>query len=360
VISIVYYDNRNTSECGFADTYLAHSWDGGFTFTRRVISTAQSARFSPNFDVRFGDYIGIDSWGGHTVPIWTDERAPNYDMDIYTTLVDTLPRETFSGVQLTAHKGWNMLSLPALLPPILSKTAYPAATSGLFIYDGGYVSEDTIGIGPGYWLRFNNDQPLMMIGDTTLNDSIQVVDGWNMIGSITQPVPVSTINSDPPGIVTSRFFGYSTGYTHADTIEPGRGYWVKVNQVGTLILSSAPSLSASNRIRIGLDDASPPDPPQDGRPVFSGSPQVLQLDQNFPNPFNPTTIIRYRLPLESRVTLRVFNVLGQEVAKVIDAELQSAGNKQVQFNAGRLASGVYVYSVTAGSFSERKKMVLIR
>jgi hypothetical protein len=83
------------------------------------------------------------------------------------------------------------------------------------------------------------------------------------------------------------------------------------------------------------------------------------LAQNYPNPFNPTTDIRYQLPAPGKVTLTVFNVLGQEVAKLID-EPQAPGSYQVSWNAGNLPSGVYFYRLAANGFQDIRQMMLVK
>ncbi len=89
------------------------------------------------------------------------------------------------------------------------------------------------------------------------------------------------------------------------------------------------------------------------------APHVFALEQNYPNPFNPSTEIRYSLPAAGRVVLTVHNVLGEHVATLIDRE-QSAGVHAVSFDAARLSSGIYFYTVRAGSFSQTRKMTLLR
>ncbi|MFA7420911.1 MAG: T9SS type A sorting domain-containing protein [Melioribacteraceae bacterium] len=88
-------------------------------------------------------------------------------------------------------------------------------------------------------------------------------------------------------------------------------------------------------------------------------PTKFELSQNYPNPFNPTTVLQYSLPKEGNVSLKVYNVIGQEVATLVNAH-QKIGNYKVNFNAEHLASGIYFYRIQAGSFSEVKKMLLIK
>lgn len=90
-----------------------------------------------------------------------------------------------------------------------------------------------------------------------------------------------------------------------------------------------------------------------------GTPDKFELLQNYPNPFNPTTSIKYTLPAKSKVELRIYNILGKEVANLVN-EMQDAGSYEVSFNASGLSSGVYFYELNAGSFNSKKKMVLIK
>jgi len=91
----------------------------------------------------------------------------------------------------------------------------------------------------------------------------------------------------------------------------------------------------------------------------AGKPAKFSVDQNFPNPFNPTTEIRYEIGSQSMVTLKVYNIMGQEVATLVN-EIQNQGNHSVTFDASKLASGVYLYKLQSGSFVETKKMTLMK
>ena len=85
----------------------------------------------------------------------------------------------------------------------------------------------------------------------------------------------------------------------------------------------------------------------------------FKLDQNYPNPFNPSTIISYSVAKKSNVLLSVYNILGEQVATLVN-DIKEAGSYQVQFNASNLTSGVYIVKMTAGSFTETMKMNLLK
>jgi hypothetical protein len=92
-------------------------------------------------------------------------------------------------------------------------------------------------------------------------------------------------------------------------------------------------------------------------------PSAFKLEQNYPNPFNPSTIISYQLPVNSNVELKVFDLLGKEVATLVD-EYKPAGEYEVEFNASsgirNLVSGIYFYQLKVGSFIQTQKMILLK
>lgn len=93
--------------------------------------------------------------------------------------------------------------------------------------------------------------------------------------------------------------------------------------------------------------------------VDLSTPIKFDLAQNYPNPFNPATSIKYSLAAKSKVELRIYNILGKEVAALVN-NFQEAGNYEVQFDAKNLSSGVYFYELKAGNFTAKKKMMLIK
>ena len=85
----------------------------------------------------------------------------------------------------------------------------------------------------------------------------------------------------------------------------------------------------------------------------------FSLEQNYPNPFNPTTTIKYSLHSTSSVQLKVYNVLGNEIATIVNEELP-AGDYSLNYDASNLPSGIYFYTLTTNDFSKTKKMTLVK
>lgn len=234
--------------------------------------------------------------------------------------------------------------------------------------------------GVGYWQKLSTPT-LRFVGFSITDDTIQVKTGWNIVGSISSPFAVNEIQSLPGGITISNVFGYNgTNYFTTDTIYPGRGYWVKVNEDASLILPALEEISFQREILsvnsqmasrvniVGIDELPPPLPisPREYSHSVQKIPNEFALEQNYPNSFNPRTTIQYDLPSKSRIVLKIYNLLGVVVATLVE-EIQEAGYQSVEWDAANIASGVYFYHIDAVSleeegisFSQVKKMVVIR
>ncbi len=276
------------------------------------------------------------------------------------------PPEPFG---FAVRTGWDMVSTP-MIPQDDSVTAlFPGAVSNAFDYGApGYEISGTMTPGVGYWLRFSSAGPVSVTGWMLSTDTVAVRAGWNLIGSVSSPIHVSSITSIPPGMVTGAVFGYSGSYFPADSIFPGNAYWVKVSGDGSLVLSSSGPVSPAARIRIVPTSELPPPPPEAGNSasLISRAPRQYTLEQNYPNPFNPATTIGYQLPASSRVTLQIYNLLGQVVATLANG-IEDAGFKQVVWDASPVASGIYYYQLEATTiadpgrtFRSVRKMLLVR
>jgi hypothetical protein len=107
----------------------------------------------------------------------------------------------------------------------------------------------------------------------------------------------------------------------------------------------------------------------DGRVLYSYSPtdveelpgeiKTYSLSNNYPNPFNPSTTIKYQIPKSGLVTLKVYNVLGKEITTLVNEE-KSVGSYEITFDASGLSSGIYFYKLSADNFQQTKKMILLK
>jgi hypothetical protein len=88
-------------------------------------------------------------------------------------------------------------------------------------------------------------------------------------------------------------------------------------------------------------------------------PTEFALYQNYPNPFNPSTLIKYDVPEQSFVSIKVYDLLGEELSTLVN-EKKSAGSYNVNFDAGLLSSGFYIYTIKAGDFTSTRKMMLVK
>ncbi|HEX2984875.1 MAG TPA: T9SS type A sorting domain-containing protein, partial [Ignavibacteriales bacterium] len=358
--------------------------------------------------------------------------------------------------KLGLKKGWNIVSMPVKTEDMTPSSLFSESkASDVFEYNNGYVSASVMEVGRGYWVNMNEETELTLMGEKS-NDSIEVKQGWNLIG-FSDNVNASKVVSEPAGIITSDLYNFSNGYMLADSVKCGKGYWVKVSQDGKLLLGNTAAKATAIPKKTVIDDTwgvisisdadnnstnlylaegsqfdgdqyeLPPVPPAgifdarfsggkmiseagktndihlsgmtypikikvtgininisdkfDGQIVksalssgqeisisspletleISGEviPLSYELKQNYPNPFNPTTRIAFTLPNPGNVKITVYNSLGQQVSELLNEQL-GAGSHNVEFNAAGMASGVYFYKIESGSFSNIKKMMLLK
>ena len=146
--------------------------------------------------------------------------------------------------------------------------------------------------------------------------------------------------------------------THAIPLPAYKEYWYLTQEGALLVVNGAASEPDTGIVQIKsivlfLEESLLT------IPETSQTPLNCSLNQNYPNPFNPITNIEYRIPNSEVVTLKIYNLIGQEVATLV-SENQNAGNHSYQFDGKNLASGIYYYQLVAGDFMEVKKMILLR
>jgi len=134
---------------------------------------------------------------------------------------------------------------------------------------------------------------------------------------------------------------------------PNGGGTVVLNQAGIYYYVCVPHASFGMKGTITVNSVT------DVKTINETIPDNFILMQNYPNPFNPATTISFSLPSKSFVSLKVFDALGREVATLVNEEL-SAGNHSRQWNGENMSSGIYFYRLQAGSFTETKKLILLK
>jgi hypothetical protein len=186
--------------------------------------------------------------------------------------------------------------------------------------------------------------------------------GWNNLGSTPrQPSAVALVdafnatNPDARPTLASEAATAGTSYSSTQLSKP---FFTQVGYRGAF----DPAAARSAQWDAGWTNYNP----NNYNPLTSvkGSsslsvPAAYSLEQNYPNPFNPSTTISYVLPAAGNVSLKVYNVIGQEVATLVD-EFRTAGSYEARFDASRLSSGVYFYALKAGEYSNVKKMMMLK
>jgi hypothetical protein len=175
--------------------------------------------------------------------------------------------------------------------------------------------------------------------------STMVHGATNGVGAVLEATPQSTYKE----FVVNMY--YSTGDTTGDTPDSA---WISIvigySATGTTHVGSTFWI---DDLIFGAAVAT------DVKGFGNGVPDAFALNQNYPNPFNPSTKIQFEIPEARFVTLKVYNLLGQEVASLINDRLE-AGRYRAEFDARNLPSGTYIYRLQAGTFTETKKMLLLR
>jgi len=270
---------------------------------------------------------------------------------------------------INVSNGWNMLSVPVSPVNPLVDSLFPGRISNLFAFTpSGYAATATATHGPGYWLNYGSGGSVQVSGYALPEDTFTVNAGWNMVGSITDPVPVSQITSVPGGMIASNFFAYSAGYQAADTITPGKAYWVKMAQAGSLILSSSDGARPEARISIVPAGEVPPPPPTVSGNLLSfpatvrgsaASALLYPVRTTDLDPASGMVTVRFRLPSDGPVTLSVLDAAGRIIAAPVEGPL-TAGMHTLSVPVSSLPEGVFLFRLEAGGGSSVSRFTVGR
>ena len=154
-------------------------------------------------------------------------------------IIATIKFEQNNILQITINliDGWNIVSVPVLAADMTDINLFPTAISAFYSFNNIYNQVNVLESGNGYWVKFEGNQNNTITGTIVGSDEIHVNEGWNLIGPFAFDVSVSNITTLPANIIISTFFGYEGGYTQVNTLEPGKGYWVKTNQNGIIYIN---------------------------------------------------------------------------------------------------------------------------
>jgi fibronectin type 3 domain-containing protein len=433
-----------------------------------------------------GNYLAPGLAPGSYTVIFQKAGMTTASIPVSVSYVNSTPTMTTVNAQLSGGSGtgqigtmnvraaWNLVSVPVTVADAHRNALFPNSISNAFHFDAaaGYQPAEMLNYTSGYWLKFPAVQIFNLAGAERTSQTISVDAGWNLIGSISTPVAVSSLQQNQPNLIAANIFGYNGGYSIATTLEPGKGYWVKAATTGSLTLNAAANAgkstsllvnklselntltikdmkgntqvlyfgSATGRAQIANIDLPPIAPESifdvrfasqrlaelhpasiqrelsfpislqaaqgplsvswsvknaqtnyrltdgtgksitpssltgNGTVQISGSdisklilsaqpselPKQIALYQNYPNPFNPTTTIAFDLPISANVTLKVYNIIGQEVQTLLNGTMLEAGAQSISFDASKLASGMYFYKLQTGTFTSVKKMLLLK
>lgn len=143
------------------------------------------------------------------------------------------------------NAGWNLISLPLAVANGRRTVVYPTAISSAFAFgSNGYVPEDSLHSGTGYWLKFPSVQNVSVTGLTVLRDTIPVQAGWNLVGTVSAAVDTGSVQQIPPGLLLTSFFGFSGSYLPVSVLQPGSSYWVKAGSAGSIVVSAPATVPA--------------------------------------------------------------------------------------------------------------------
>jgi len=308
---------------------------------------------------------------------------------------------------IPVNSDWNMIgsvSRPVAVSDI-QQDPPGIISSGVFGYDGGYVVDSVIVPGRAYWVRVSRKGTLILNGGPTGRED-ETIDHEEVARLNELTISALSVGSAKRGQSARLYFGASGENTApADRFDlppiPPKGSFdvrfaenkyaaifpgklPEEREIPILVSADGGRVTVSWSIRTGSGPTyALVDRQSEGREVThdirgtgetileTGSghslylraverPAVFGLYQNYPNPFNPSTSIRYDLPRRAVVTLRIYDILGREVAAPVDHAEKDPGQYTVNINAGSWASGVYFYRLEVGTARLVKRMVLVK
>jgi hypothetical protein len=129
-----------------------------------------------------------------------------------------------------------MVSVPVITTDMSAAALFPQANSAVYGYNNGYTTQTTLATGKGYWVRYPSAQSIIFSGNSAGVSTVNLTEGWNMIGVYHTNVSTANISTTPAGIINSSIYGFNNGYFSAFSLASGQGYWVRATQAGVMNL----------------------------------------------------------------------------------------------------------------------------
>jgi hypothetical protein len=190
-----------------------------------------------------GGDVNVSVKTGLVYTVWGNNQEIFYDRG----MIDGYHDGGIS-IPLAVNSQWNLISLPVRVSDSSKTTLFPEAISDAFAFSGNaYAAAESLKVGTGYWVKFPNEGTEIISGNPIPEHTIDLVEGWNLVGSISYRVEMTQISTVPAKLLSSPFYSYSNGYVAVSALEPGKAYWIKASSGGRLIIQGFLPNSARNR-----------------------------------------------------------------------------------------------------------------
>lgn len=382
---VKWMDTRDTPTSDSAYIYASYSDDGGVTWAQNQRISNQKMRINctscpgggtPRYQ---GDYDAIISSDNQSLMMWTDFRNNNfgsfvgYFPDFAMTVAPNsviIPNSGGQEIVTVSVPGVKLYSSDAVFTATVSPTppngnitldfpsgntisSFPASIP-LSIQTSGNVTLGSYtitiqGTGPGgappvhrRTITLDVIVPVELTSFAAASDKNDVILTWNT---------ATELNNQ--GFEIQRKI---TGEFERVGFVEGRG---TTTEAQNYLFRDKDLLSGNYTYRLKQTDFDGSFAYSDEVEIEISQPNVFYLGQNYPNPFNPSTNIKYSIPADGNVTLKIYDILGEEVSTLVN-EFQQAGTFDVVFDGSNLSSGVYYYQLTSGELTSTKKMMLTK
>ncbi len=180
-----------------------------------------------------GEFYGC--WGAY--PFTLNDYVYASDLEGYLTILKFNYPEIPYELSVNYASDWNMVGLPLLNDNASYEAIFPYAIEGtLYSFQDGYIQENELNNGTGYWLRLSNSSSVTFIGGEINTLTISLSTGWNLITGFTQEISLGSIYDPLNLIIPGTLYGFDESYISAEVLSPGRGYWLRCSGNGEIFL----------------------------------------------------------------------------------------------------------------------------